>query len=274
VIALLNQLRNNTDRNLARLIGAKLQPDGTLEGAGAIDRNSGGGKFLEQHGSLGFTADDAYKREMPILLEDFFEDWAIGGVAHRHADDKCIARKFGDKRARLVGLNLSQTVPRRNAIQPIGSRIDTRDVAIEWRQANDDRGRYVTCTENYNPPVAVIVRFEKNLYRTTAGHADVALQIPFQQFGYWLSAIGCRPGKHRLRVLDRFVLDAAAAHGAGVHSAGRHQHLTAGVLWRASHRVDHRHTNERHAASRQLGQSFDKSMRRGHMEQGAGEQSV
>src|SRR6187431_1740226 len=71
-------------------------------------------------------------------------------------------------------------------------------------------------------------------------------------------------------MLNRFMLDAAAANRARDEFAGGDEHLAAGFLRCAALGLDHRYANERHPALRQLGQSFDKSMWRGHKSGGQG----
>src|SRR4051812_28070315 len=73
-----------------------------------------------------------------------------------------------------------------------------------------------------------------------------------------------RLSQHFSSMLNCFVLDATAADGAGDELARRDEHLSAGVLGRTPLSLDHRHAYKGDAAVRQLGQSFDKSMWRGH----------
>ena len=121
--------------------------------------------------------------------------------------------------------------------------------------------------EDDDPPIAVIVGFEEQLHGTAARHADVTLEIPFDEFSQ-RRLIG-RLGEHRTSVLDGFEFDAPAANSPRVKSARRDEHLTARVLRSTADGLDHRHAHEWHAALRQLGQSFDESVWRGHTEQGA-----
>src|SRR4051794_18728193 len=82
LIALLDQLRHNTDRDLARLISTNVETYRAVKCLGPLLHNANCGEFLQKNRPLCFAADDTQKRKLPILTEDFLQDRAIGGVAH------------------------------------------------------------------------------------------------------------------------------------------------------------------------------------------------
>src|SRR5690348_2044231 len=106
-------------------------------------------------------------------------------------------------------MQFSQARTIRNAVEPFGARVDAGDVAIERREAFDDGTRNVASAEHHNSPVAVVVRFKEQLYRAAARHANVALEIPFDEFGQRRLIGGL--GEHRTSVVNRLQLYAAAA---------------------------------------------------------------
>jgi hypothetical protein len=105
-ITLLEQLRDNADCDFAWLIRAEVEADWAVERFAIGFRDAGCGKFFDEHRSLRFAADDAKEGELPVFAEDFFEDRAVGGVAHGHADDEGVGGKLRDKRARFAAVQL------------------------------------------------------------------------------------------------------------------------------------------------------------------------
>ncbi len=98
-VALLDELGDDADGDLARLIAAEMQADRAVKRVEVLGRDAGGGEFAFEHLAFGLAADDAEIRKPPALAEDLFEDRPIGAVAHRHAEDERVGGKRGDLRA-------------------------------------------------------------------------------------------------------------------------------------------------------------------------------
>src|SRR3954468_11993210 len=107
-VALLNELRDDADRDLTRLIGTDIQANRAVERSGVLFWDTGHCQLLHKHGPLRFTANDPQEGELPILTQDFFQDRAVSGVSHRHANDERVAWEFGNDRSRFSTLDFSQ----------------------------------------------------------------------------------------------------------------------------------------------------------------------
>src|SRR6187200_2663311 len=115
-------------------------------------------------------------------------------------------------------------------------------MTIERGEAFDDRIGDVSGAEDNDPPITVVIRFEEQLYRAATRHADVALKIPFNEFGK--RRLVDRLPEHSPSALNRLMLDSAATHRSRNELAGGHQHLAACFLRRAALRLNHRHAYE------------------------------
>ena len=78
--------------------------------------------------------------------------------------------------------------------------------------------------EDDDGPGVGVVGFEEEADGTATGHADVALEVPFDE------AVGRGVGEQRAGFGDGFVFDFAAADGAVVEAVGVDEHFGADIL--------------------------------------------
>ena len=183
-IALLNQLRHDADRDFARLIGAELQADRAMKRARPVSCG-----MPAAASSLSSTARFALLPMTP--RNGNLRPWRkissrIGRSVAWPIVMQTTNASLGNSATSVRGSSQRTFRSRarcRDAVEPFGPRIDARDVAIELAEALDDRARHVAGAEDDDPPVAVVVRFEEQLHRAAAGHADVALEVPFDELG-------------------------------------------------------------------------------------------
>ena len=221
---------------------------------------AGVGEFAEHDFALGVAADDAEIGGVAALAEDFLENWPIGGVAHRHGDDEVVVAELADVGGHVVGADRLELARLGQPGEPVGPRVDAGDVAFELQQAPDECLGDVAGAEDDDAPGAMVVRFEVELHDTAAGHADVALEIPFDE-----AALRGGAFEHQLfRELDRLLFDLAAADGADHEAARIDEHFGAGILRRAADGFDHGDRDERRSRFGELGQFLDEAVRRRH----------
>jgi hypothetical protein len=154
-------------------------------------------------------------------------------------------------------------------------------MAIERRKAFHDCTGHVTCTKDNDSPITVVVGLKKEFYAAAAGHADVALEVPFQKdAGCRGQGAGgrriartnrqCLGSQHFLRVLNCFMLNFSTTDCTHDKASGTNKHLAAGILGRAAGGLHHCDADERGAALRELSEAFDESVRGGHVWFGVG----
>ena len=175
--------------------------------------------------------------KLAALAENLFEDRAVGRVAHRHANDKRVVRKFGHERAvaRRIA-DFSQPAARSGMRSSHSAR---GSMHVTWQSS---RPRQSTTSLATWPAPKTTIRQSLWLYVSKKSFTVPPQVMPTSRLRFHssravASAVGCRLSgwaSNCLGVLNGFVLHAAAADRARDEAVGRDEHFAAGVLRRAA----------------------------------------
>ena len=91
VAAIGDKLSGDTERDFVRVVGAEIEPGGAVKSGGAFRGQARGLQLAPENSRLGGTADDGDEGKVS-LCERPLQDWPVGGVTFRHAQDERVRR--------------------------------------------------------------------------------------------------------------------------------------------------------------------------------------